>query len=99
MRSIGNVERGYSTPQLGRRAALEKALGWAPGSIRAVLRGDAPRLAETASPVRGSGQSPVPAVSRPVLYGLDDEAEGLTEEQIESVRAVIRAMKPPPEDA
>ncbi len=43
---------------------------------------------------------PAPEIDpRPVGLGLDSEADGLTPEQIESVRAVIRAMKPPPETA
>lgn len=36
---------------------------------------------------------------RPVGLGLDDAAADLTPEQIETVRAVIRGMKPPPEPA
>lgn len=44
----------------------------------------------------GEGHAPS---ARPVGLGLDDAAAGLTPEQIESVRAVIRAMKPPPEGA
>lgn len=44
----------------------------------------------------GSGRGQRPEVSKPVGLGLDDEASDLTPEQIETVRAVIRGMKPKP---
>jgi DNA-binding XRE family transcriptional regulator len=97
LRTINNVENGrLQGMRPGTRHKLEEALRWAAGSVHDVLAGGEPTPLEL---VGGARQSPVPAASRPVLYGLDDEAKGLTEEQIESVRAVIRAMKPPPEDA
>lgn len=79
-------------------AFLEQSYGWAPGSIGAVLTGGEP------TPRRSPGQvdvtHPNPDVQvevdqHPVGLGLDDAAADLTPEQIESVRAVIRAMKLP----
>lgn len=80
--------------------ALDRALGWAPGShLRLLAGGEAQVLLdsrqETVGPADGK---PEETEQRPVGRGLDAEAEGLTPEQVESVRAVIRAMKPTSEN-
>jgi hypothetical protein len=46
MRTVGNVERGVTTPQKLRRSDWERHLGWAADSIRDVLTGGEPTLAE-----------------------------------------------------
>jgi transcriptional regulator with XRE-family HTH domain len=55
------------------------------------LPGQLPSLTQSATGTVG----PPPDTAQPVGLGLDSEAADLTPEQIESVRAVIRAMKPP----
>jgi transcriptional regulator with XRE-family HTH domain len=82
LRSIGNLERGEGVPQLGKRLAIETALRWAPGSIEAVMRGEDPTelSLETRQP-------------QPVGLGLDAEADGLPLEDVEAIRAQVRALK------
>lgn len=46
LRTIGNVERGETAPQLRHRAALEAALHWTAGSVRRVLEGGRPAVTE-----------------------------------------------------
>ncbi len=89
------LERGEPT---GPRTLMliEDALGWPAGWTSKILSGEA----DGEPTVTEQNPQPAPEIDpRPVGLGLDDEADGLTPEQIESVRAVIRAMKPSPENA
>jgi transcriptional regulator with XRE-family HTH domain len=80
--TVREIEKGrMRSPQGLTLSRLDKALDWPSGTA--------------ARAARGLPVAPVADTARPVGLGLDDEAEGLTAEQIESVRAVIRAMKPP----
>jgi hypothetical protein len=91
------LDRG-SKPRTEKRGGYEVALGWRHGSLLTVARGGEPSVAGLDPDAEALWAdvpvAPVADTARPVGLGLDDEAEGLTAEQIESVRAVIRAMKP-----
>lgn len=96
-RTLGELERGLPVSD-NTLYALEPVLDWEDGSIKAVLAGGSPILA---APHHGSKGNVTEKNSRPegevdqgpVGYDLNAEADGLTDEEIESVLAVVRAMK------
>jgi lambda repressor-like predicted transcriptional regulator len=83
-RTLVNVLAGHSTRA---EDAVELALGWGPGSIKSVLAGGEPDLTEQNS-------QPAPEIrQKPVGLGLDDAAADLTDEDIDDIRALIRAKR------
>lgn len=87
-KTVNNWESARTgAPRANTASALERALGWEPGSIRAVLLGGEPTV--TPENPRPAPETP----AQPVGLGLDAAADGLTPEEIEPVLAVVRAIK------
>lgn len=87
--TLGDFLAGRRWPRNTTQFKVEKALGWRPGTISRIARGDDPPV------VRGDRQDP--ASDLPVGSGVDPEL--LTElaqadsAAIEAVRAVLRAAR------
>jgi hypothetical protein len=97
--TVGDFLAGNRWPRRSTRAKLEEALGFQPNVLQDIAEGRT--QAELLGWVKPDpvvepdvGPEAEDRTGYPVGLGLDDEAADLTPEQIESVRAVIRAMKP-----
>lgn len=82
-------------------AGIDQALKWVPGSAEKVLAGESDvelladrekenKTAEIDEALRRALQQ---VAGFPVGRGLDAEAEGLTDEQVEAVKVIIRGMR------
>lgn len=84
VQTVRMIEKGQQAGYQPRTlAAIDQALGWRLGSAEDVLTGGEPATVLDLLEAR-----------RPVGLGLD--VDGLTDEQVEAVRTVIRAMKGEP---
>ncbi len=92
------VENGLPI-RADRLGAVEHALGWAPGTARRVMAGLPLELAPgsgktgTVGALLQAAGASTDADPRPVGYDLDRELDGLPEEDVEAVRAQIRALR------
>jgi transcriptional regulator with XRE-family HTH domain len=88
---LRQIEKGFES-----RGDFQIPVKTTPKTLRGLLH----VLGEHAGPLLREAVGPVvtpPVDPHPVGLGLDAEADGLTEDQVDAVRAVIRGMKPRPE--
>lgn len=89
IRTLVDFLSGPRTRRATTMHKLEQALLWAAGSIIDVLAGGQPTLLDVAE----VPDSRLEVDRLPVGLGLDAEADGLTGEQVEAVRVIIRTIK------
>ncbi len=76
-------------------AGVEKVLGWAPGSVAAILAGGEPAsLTEpTASPAPGNADAKLALITEIIDYKIPDFAK------VDTIRRLLRGDFQPPDDA
>jgi hypothetical protein len=83
--TLSDFLEGRRWPQGPTRAKIEKRLGWPPGALDDLAAGQSlSGILSRATQARAA---------RPVGLGLDDEAADLTDDDIEDIRALIRAKR------
>lgn len=95
--TVGKIERAeIPKPMRSTLKRLDAALEWVPNSALFVLRGGTASPLDEPLPSRDvEPEVPRPGSAdiRPVGLGLDAEADGLPPEDVEAIRAQVRALK------